>query len=603
MKINLLIILMLLPVIANAFTGKAKIEGLWYEIVTKDKEAKVVAPENGDSYVGAIVIPETIDYEDITCRVTEIGNSAFLNQINVTSLTIPNSVSGIGYNAFFGCKGLTSIILSDNLSYIGSASFAGCTSLTSIIIPDNLATISLDAFSGCSKLKEVYIGKKVSKIEQRAFEGCTELTSVHITDLSAWCRIECNDGNINSNPLYYARHLYLNKQEITNLIIPNDVDEIKANIFRNCEGLKNVVIPNNVTIIKDEAFRDCINIETISLAYGLKSIYWAAFYNCSSLKSIVIPNSVTGIGPFVFQDCHNLLSAELSNSISEINGDTFRNCSSLKTIVIPNSVQEIGYRAFQGCKSLTDITIGSGIKNIGSGSNGHVGDGGSFEDCPEITDFYCYAENVPSTYFQTFDNSYIDHATLHVPESAIEKYKSKRPWNGFKNIVATNGETENKKCATPTILYKNGILSFNCKTEGAICHSSITDSDVSSFNTNEIKLEVTYHISVYATKTGYNNSDIATATLCWIDVEPKTEGIENNVALVRANAVLIQTENGHINITGLNDGTIISVFDINGIQVGLTTSRNGQANIPINLQYGSIAIIKIGDKSMKVAIK
>ena len=96
---------------------------------------------------------------------------------------------------------------------------------------------------------------------------------------------------------------------------------------------------------------------------------------------------------------------------------------------------------------------------------------------------------------------------------------------------------------------------------------------------------------------------MATATLCWIDVEPKTEGITNDIAQIPAHAVLIQSENGQISVTGLDDGTKISVYEVNGMQVGTGISNNGQAVINTHLPSGSIAIVKIGEKSVKVTMK
>ena len=165
-----------------------------------------------------------------------------------------------------------------------------------------------------------------------------------------------------------------------------------------------------------------------------------------------------------------------------------------------------------------------------------------------------------------------------------------------------NDENE-KKCARPTISYSNGKLLFNCETDGVTYRSTITDTDISSHNSNEVQLCVTYIINVYAVKQGYENSDVASATLCWIDVAPKTEGIINNIEQVRANAVLIHTANGQINISGAEDGSIISVYEVNGLQIGSTISHNGYANINTNLQSGSIAIVKIGNKNIKVTIK
>ena len=162
------------------------------------------------------------------------------------------------------------------------------------------------------------------------------------------------------------------------------------------------------------------------------------------------------------------------------------------------------------------------------------------------------------------------------------------------------------KCAKPTIYYSNGKLSFKSDTEGAKFVSEITDSDIKKHYDNKVQLCVTYNISVYATKSGYENSDVATATLYWIDVEPKTEGITDGTTgakQIEANAVLIQTENGQISVSGANDGTAISVFATNGLQIGSAVSNSGQAVINANLPSGSIAIVKIGVKSVKVAVK
>ena len=160
-----------------------------------------------------------------------------------------------------------------------------------------------------------------------------------------------------------------------------------------------------------------------------------------------------------------------------------------------------------------------------------------------------------------------------------------------------------KKCATPTISYHNGKLTFECATEGAEFKSTITDSDITSYNSNEVQLGVTYIITVYAIKAGYKNSDVATATLCWIDVEPKTEGITNITANVRALPLLIQTNGSTLTVSGADDGTTISVYSINGIKEGSAISQNGAATIPTTLQSGSAAIVKVGNKSIKVVMK
>jgi hypothetical protein len=162
---------------------------------------------------------------------------------------------------------------------------------------------------------------------------------------------------------------------------------------------------------------------------------------------------------------------------------------------------------------------------------------------------------------------------------------------------------ETKKCEKPTVSYRNGKLTFSSGTEGTTCVSSITDADMGSYTTNEVQLGVTYNISVYAAKTGYENSETVTATLCWIDQEPKTEGITSGVASVKANAVLMQSDAGVLSIQGVDDGTPVSVYTVNGTEAGSAVSNGGQAQVNTNLQPGSVAIVKIGEKSVKVVVK
>ena len=296
---------------------------------------------------------------------------------------------------------------------------------------------------------------------------------------------------------------------------------------------------------------------------------------------------MTNIGSSAFSGCTSLTQISIPNSINEIKDGSFANCSNLKTIVFPISLQTIGTGAFRGLSQLKDV--------------------------------YCYARNSPRSRNENsnfFNNTPIGYATLHVPEKSLEVYETTSPWSGFMKIVPLTESDPNpsdndfpgggegdEQCAKPTIGYNKGKLIFNSATDGAVCRYTISDSDITSSYGNEVQLTVTYTVTAFATKNGYRNSDAATATLCWIDVEPKTEGITNDIANIPANALLIQTENGQISVSGANDGAVISVFGTDGSQVGSAVSRNGVANIPTSLPSGSIAIVKIGEKSVKIAVK
>ena len=377
--------------------------------------------------------------------------------------------------------------------------------------------------------------------------------SVEIDSIYYDLNDEDNTAQVTSNPSKYTG----------DVIIPASV---------TYEG-----VTYNVTSIGSYAFNYCGGLSSISLPDGLTCIYDYAFYGCG-LSSITIPSSVTKIGVDAFNLCTSLKSVSIPNTVTTIGGGAFYGCVGLTSITIPQNVTSIGDYAFAGVDIPTIISlIENPFKITGKTSN-----------------------------FRTFTQDTFNNATLYVPKGTIEKYKATDGWKDFLFIEegAGGGDTPTtQKCEKPTISYENGKLTFSSATDGAVCQYSITDTDIKAGSGNEVQLGVTYNISVYATKSGYENSETATATLCWIDQQPKTEGITNGIANIPAQAVLIQSEGGNIKVQGVDEGTQVNVYGINGTQAGSAISQSGAATINTNLQPGSIAIVKIGQKSVKVAIK
>ncbi len=446
------------------------------------------------------------------------------------------------------------------------------------------------------RLISVSIPQSVTSIGSSAFWGCNHLSSVNISDIKSWCEISFYD--FASNPLFYAHHLYLDGKEIKDLIIPNSVTSIKDLAFEGCSGLTSVTFPNSMTSISYYTFEGCSGLTSVTIPNTITSIEEGAFYGCSSLTSVTLPNSVISIGENSFYDCSALTSVNISNSVTSIGKHAFYGCSSLTSVNIPNSVTYINDGAFGGCTSLSSVTIGNGVTSIGKGAFGG-----------DITTVISMIEEPFIIDKLTFNLNTFNNATLYVPKGSIDKYKSTEGWKNFMFIEEGTGPNgsdntpETLKCVAPTIGYQNGKLTFNSETEGATCQYSITDEDIKSGNSNEVQLGVTYHISVYATKAGYENSDVATATLCWIDVEPKTEGISNGIANVRARAVLIQSNGNQLKVSGADEGTDINVFDITGKYVGFAKVTSDVTTINTSLRSGEIGIVKIGEKAIKVIIK
>ena len=461
------------------------------------------------------------------------------------------SVVSIGEGALWGCPGLASVTIPNSVTRIKDGAIGHCPGLTSITIPNSVTSIGVSSFEGCSGLISVTIPNSVTSIGASAFKECSGLTSV---------------------------------------TIPNRVTSIGGHAFCDCSKLTSITISNRVTTISDHTFSGCSNLTSVTIPNSVTIIEDKAFWKCYGLTSVIIPNGVTYIGRFVFLDCPSLTSVTIPNSVASIGEGAFGYCSGLTSVTIPNSVTGIWRQAFYGCLGLTTVSIGSSATDISTQV---------FAQCPKLKEVYCLAETVPETSSDAFEGSPIENASLHVLNVSVDAYKAAEPWKNFGSI----GGGDVQKCATPTISYADNKLTFSCTTEGVEYVSEIRDADIGKSNDKDIWLRATYKISVYATKSGYTNSDIAKATLCWIDQQPKTEGITDGVTNIPANAVLIQSQGGTITVQGCDEGERVSVYDINDTQTGSSISQNGAAIVNTNLQPGSIAIVKIGDKSVKVVMK
>ena len=415
--------------------------------------------------------------------------------------------------------------------------------------------LDTNAFRGCSSLSSITIPSQLTSIGNGAFSNCNLLFTVTINSNTIASKTYSAESNLS--------HIF--GSQVEEYIFGEEVNKIGKFACHECNVLSKVALGNNVKKIEEKAF-----------------------YHCNRLVSINIPNSVNSIGYYSFGGCTSLSDAEIPNNVTLIDEGAFAGCGNLKTLVIPNSVITINRYAFYGC-NFSYISIGSSINSIGEMT---------FGSCQGLTDVYCYASNVPSTYSNAFDGSHIENVTLHVPEDAINQYKAKSPWKSFKTIV----EIVTPKCEVPTIYYDKGKILFKCATDDVIFNSTITNSDINSYTDNEVQLTVTYNISVYAAKEGFKNSDVATATLCWMDLEPKFEET-NDVTEVEARALVIKAEGGLLTIEGAEDNSIIKVYDLNGVQLGSSISTNGIAKVNTSITRDSIVIVRIGNKNIKLKMQ
>lgn len=226
-----------------------------------------------------VVIPSKIN----GVTVTTIGTDAFLG-LNITSVTIPDSVTEIGANAFAGCTKLTSVNYAGDWSNLtiqsGNPAVQDAANeqlFDFAFTPDNTAVI-VKHYRGAAAdvtIPSRYKGKPVTMIDPAAF---------------------------------------YNNSAVTSVTIPDSVTAIPDYAFGFCSQLTNISIPNSVTFIGFSAFNSCTSLESITLPSSLSTIQSYAFYNCGNLKTIRIPVSVTSIGNYAFDVCPSLMTVTYPGS-------------------------------------------------------------------------------------------------------------------------------------------------------------------------------------------------------------------------------------------------------------------------------------------------
>ena len=524
-----LILLALLPIIANAYD--AKINGIYYNfsgneaMVTyqKEYEGNYGVHYHTSDYSGSVVIPQQVTYNGKTYSVTRISYYAFQN----------------------------------------------CSSLASITIPSSITVIESTAFSGCSIKKTIWLTSTPPSNYQTASGAINYVLNEQYTELKNKVVYPFLKSLFTVDGICYVP---VNPSEHTCDAIDCVYDETAANIkFLLSVSYKGITM----TVRKVQPYI-CYNNQYIDSLYCEfnRNIEANDFYGCSGITNVVCNND-GDIEEAAFNGCTGITNVECNNS-GKIGDYAFKGCVKLKTLSIGSQVSAIGRETFSGCSSITKI----------------VSKAVTPPACGELA-------------FQEID---IWNCTLIVPKGSLTAYQQADQWKEFFFVEEEEGSdiepNPEDKCATPTISYANGKLTYKCETEDAVCQSTISDTDIASYSGNEVQLCVTYTISVYATKEGYANSDTATATLCWIDVKPQTEGLtDENATEIKALPVLIQAQGNIISVQGLEAGTEVSAYNTSGMLLDSIISGQETATLRTKLPAGATAIVKIGDKAVKVMVK
>lgn len=542
--------------------------------------------------------------------LTGIGQFAFLNCTGLISINIPNTVTTIGEGAFANCTGLTSLAIPNSVANIGSSAFGGCTSLISINIPDSLRSVENNVFTYCSGLTAIIIPNSVTNIGDGAFFGCTGLTSITIPN----------------SVITIGEDAFNDCTGLTYILIPNSVVNIGDGALGNCTGLKDIIMVNDMFVFMPKNYSGDYTIPS-----NIKKIIGSAFSRCINLTSITLPNSVTNIGSYAFFECTGLTSLTIPNSVANVGSGAFWGCSGLTMVTIPNSVTNIGTDAFQACYNIKTLSINTQIDpHIPGCEELYIGD-----DVTTVYDYYNYyyrlqlrkvvlgkkvsqiraqafsnaniqeftitGEEPPYCYPNIFGTQDLSAATLYVPASKAEYYQTTEPWTEFGIVKTLEGETPvmPTACEKPAIAFENGKLLFTCGTNGAEYHCTITSPDMKNNELNEIgvvDLQACYDIYVYATADGCTQSETATAKLYWV----KDDGSLSGINQVERRGIVVSSDNGFVNVSGLNDGEQATLYSTEGKLLGTQSAQGGAC---VFATFEKVVIVKIGDSSFKVLVK
>ena len=303
----------------------------------------------------------------------------------------------------------------------------------------------------------------------------------------------------------------------------------KAEVIASPDVTGNITIPANIVYnekvypvkaIQDGAFEGNQSITELNIEADIDSIGKRAFFD-NRFKKFTITANVKGIGADAFLYCTSMGMEkvplfETGSKVTMLPSGIFRNCYALEEVDLPASITKIEKNAFTGSSKLNLITINS--------------------------------ETMPEADASSFDANQYNTTKLRVP-SGIDIDNLPAPWNKFADRAHIGDESTAQECATPTVTYDKGKLTFECSTPGAEIVSWIDIEDAQQITGGEWELVKVYKVRAYATKTGLRKSkEIEDATITWCNGRPVFGKGFKSVTLEEANP-----KKGDINEDGVID--------------------------------------------------
>ena len=403
-KFLLLVLVLSLPVIAPA----------QYQFTTNSDGSLNIEQYTGPG--GAVVIPNATN----GLPITSIGDIAFFNIPNLTSVMVGTNIGTIGDQAF-SYSSLTSVAIPASVTNISFNSFQTCYGLTNIVVatndpdfsslagvlfnqnqttllqypngkagnytvPASVTDIGVDAFFESTNLTGVVLSSNVSIISSYAFWVCPAVTNYTVATNNLWFSSVAGvlfdknqdtllvypPGNaatsyvIPNTVTYIGMEAFYESANLTSVIIDTNVSIVGDLAFGDCYALAGISFPNSVTTISGDAFSECYNLANIALGTGVTNIEYQAFVGCSGITTITV-----AAGNPAFVSVNNVLfSSNLTTLVQYPTG------SGASSYTIPNSVTNVTSFAFMQAYNLASITLDTNIQIIGDSA---------FQQCYSLT--------------------------------------------------------------------------------------------------------------------------------------------------------------------------------------------------------------------------
>lgn len=412
---------------------------IWYNDVSKTagKNAVEVSFEGTwynafeNEYTGDIDIPSSIKIGGKTYAVIGIGEQAFSMCIEMTSVTIPESIEYIRDKAFEACCHIKTVNYNAircadfTLPDFAPFSFGAMAYGTMDDYDDPDDPDSWNTYWSAYDLRTINIGASVERVPDYMFYGLGGTLEQYDrkTREDTYSKEGVTAVNFLGVPQEIGNQSFRGCRVLRSIVIPEGVKSLGLALFADCDTLASVVLPDDMQEIPSYFFMNCKELTDFAIPSQVKSINFEAFKNCAKLTDLNnLPAGLKVIGPSAFRACEFITQVDLPEGLETIDGYAFSDCTGLTSIEIPGTVEIIGNYAFEDCTNLTTVTLHEGTKEIGNFV---------FAGCRKLSKGVINAPaRMPRIYAQTFQGVN-NSMTVNVEGGDEKEYAADANWGRF----------------------------------------------------------------------------------------------------------------------------------------------------------------------------